>query len=215
MGFTTAWAITAHDDAFIAQLAPRMLPLLDADRSDPLAQERWRRWQARPLPDYRTWWGPFGHGNDQDAEDIASFRDLTSPGNRTDEMYDGGPGDTEFYLPDDVWQQAADTDRMFLSIHSKEYAVASLFHAIGPRRAALLPGWCGNFLLDSAQLHQALPTVEQALTFTPEERAAAEDQDWLDYYGPTEESVLDGPLRQLREAAATGLGVCGVSVHIH
>lgn len=215
MGFTSAWAISAHDDAFVARLAPRMLPLLRADHDDPLAQARRRRWQARPLPDYRTWWRPFGNGNDQDAEDLTSFRDLTCPGDRTDEMYQGGPDDTDFYLPDDVWQEAADTDRMFLSIHSKEYAVASLFHAIGPRRAALLPGWCGNFLLDSAQLRQALPAVEEALTFRPEERAAAEEQDWLDYYGDDEERVVDGPLRQLREAAEADLGVCGVSVHIY
>lgn len=54
MGITSAWAITAHDDAFIGELAPRMLPLLDATRSAPAGQERWRRWERQPLPDYRT-----------------------------------------------------------------------------------------------------------------------------------------------------------------
>ena len=56
--------------------------------------------------------------------------------------------------------------------------------------------------------------MEQALTSTPEERAAAEDQDWLDRL-PDEEPVLDGPLRQWRQATEEGLGLCGVSLIVH
>ncbi|MFD9820896.1 hypothetical protein [Streptomyces violascens] len=55
---------------------------------------------------------------------------------------------------------------------------------------------------------------QRALGFSPEERASAEDQDWL-YYGDDEESVLDGPLRMWRYAAKCGLGLCGVSVVIY
>ncbi|MET7477152.1 hypothetical protein ABZT17_22660 [Streptomyces sp. NPDC005648] len=49
-----------------------------------------------------------------------------------------------------------------MSVQSKEWAVAALFHAIGPVRAALLPGWCGNFLLSSAEVRATLPDVERA-----------------------------------------------------
>ncbi|MFF8860549.1 hypothetical protein ACF08B_00670 [Streptomyces sp. NPDC015139] len=46
MGITTAWSISAHDDSFIAELAPRCLPLIEAERNEPLARDRWARWTA-------------------------------------------------------------------------------------------------------------------------------------------------------------------------
>ncbi|MBT2470590.1 hypothetical protein J7E97_22655 [Streptomyces sp. ISL-66] len=113
---------------------------------------------------------------------------------------------------DDVWGEQS-REGMFISVHSKEYAVTSFFHAIGPARAALLPGWCGNFLLTSAQVAQYLPDVERALAFTETERAAAVTQDWLGY-SKGEEHVLDGPLRVWRVAANSGLGLCGLAAHL-
>ncbi|MET8010235.1 hypothetical protein ABZU86_08105 [Streptomyces sp. NPDC005271] len=145
MGMTSAWAITAHDDTFIAGLAPRMLPLIEAERADPGARRAWRRWQEAPLPDFRSWAQTFGRDDEVEAEALHSFQRLTAAGERIDAMYDGGPGDDSFWLIEDVWEQAEDPERMFLSVHTKEYAVSAFFHAIGPRRAATLPGWCGNF----------------------------------------------------------------------
>ncbi|MFD8707464.1 hypothetical protein ACFV1W_33595, partial [Kitasatospora sp. NPDC059648] len=60
---------------------------------------------------------------------------------------------------------------------------------------------------------RTLPHVERALTFTRDERTAADAQDWLDY-SPTGECVLDGPLRMWRTAATDGLGLCGLAVHV-
>lgn len=213
MGITTAWAVSAHSDAFIAALAPRMLPLIHADRDDPSAQERWRRWQNKPLPDHRTWW-EWSRGDGLAREAVESFQQLMHCGEHIQRLYDGTSDDDDFWLVRDVWERGEDPDRMFLSIQSKDYAVAAFFHVIGPRRAALVPGWCGNFLLTSAEVRLTLPGVERALAFTPAERAAAQDQDWLDRL-PDEESVLDGPLRQWRQAARAGLGLCGVSVVVH
>ena len=212
MGITTAWAITTHDDAFVTGLAPRMLPLLAADRDDPVARGRRQRWQREPLPDFRTWYGHV-HGTEQ-ADAIDSFLALTSGGGRMEDMWSAPDSDDAFGVASDVWEESADTDHMFLSVQSKDFAVASLFHAIGPRRAALLPGWCGNFLLTPTEVAEALPVVEQALTFTAQERAAAEEQDWL-HYGEDDESVLDGPLRVWRVAAAQRLGLCGVALTIY
>lgn len=204
MGFTSAWAITAHTDEDVADLAPRLLPAMRADRDRPGADRAWREWQRDPLPDHRSW-----YANHRPA--IESFRELTAPGSHVDEVCAGG-ADPAFHVLDDVWD-GQNEETAFLSIHTKEYAVSSLFHALGPTRAALLPGWCGTFLLTPEQVADSLTAVERAFAFTPEERAAAEAQDWLSY-DAGEESVLDGPPRVWRSAADRGLGLCGVSVHI-
>ncbi|MEV7188183.1 hypothetical protein [Kitasatospora sp. NPDC093102] len=210
MGFTSAWAITSHPDSFISDLSPRLLTAMEADRTEPRAQQRWERWQKAPLPDRRTWYGSSGL-TAADGAAVESFRELTAPGLNVDDMC-CGTADPDFYVVDDVWTDQP-AEGIFVSVNSKEYAVSSLFHAIGPARAALLPGWCGNLLLTSAQVRETLPCVERALAFTGAERSAAEAQDWL-YYSPREESVLDGPLRLWRAAAENGLGLCGVAVHL-
>ncbi|UFR06917.1 hypothetical protein KBP30_39655 [Streptomyces sp. Go40/10] len=214
MGITTAWSISTHDDDFIGALAPRLLPLIAAERDEPLARERWNRWRREPLPDYRTWWNPFGQSCRREADALDSFLELTASGEHVQKMYDGLSPDDEFSLLTDVWDLVTDADDIFVSVQSKEFAVRSCFHAIGPDRAALLPGWCGNFLLTSAEVRETLPAVEQALGFTAKERAKAEGQDWLGY-GDDEESVLDGPLRMWRRAAAHARGLCGVSVTVY
>ncbi|MGW2745051.1 hypothetical protein [Streptomyces sp. NPDC001450] len=68
MGIASAWSISAHDDAFIATLAPRLLPLIAEERDAPLARERWDRWQREPLPDFRTWWKPLGRSCGREAD---------------------------------------------------------------------------------------------------------------------------------------------------
>ncbi|MFF0559425.1 hypothetical protein [Streptomyces sp. NPDC004266] len=210
MGFTSAWAISSHADEVVTALGPRLLPAMRADRAHPDAGRRRAAWQREPLPDHRTWCSPRGGGGEAwDA--VESFRALTAPGRQVDEVCDGSV-DPSFHVLDDVWE-GQDEDGMFLSVHRKEYAVSSLFHALGPQRAALLPGWCGTFLLSAPRVRESLPLVERALTFAPAERAAVEDRDWLDY-AEGEESVLDGPLRVWRTAARQGLGLCGVAVHL-
>ncbi|MET9016037.1 hypothetical protein ABZX74_34820 [Streptomyces olivaceoviridis] len=213
MGFTSAWSISAHDDDFISALAPRLLPLIDAEQDEPLARERWDRWRREPLPDFRFWWKPFGRVCRSEADALESFLELTVSGEHVQKLYDGLPPD-DFSLLNGVWDRIAGAEDIFLSVQSKEYALRVFFHAIGPARAVLLPGWCGNFLLTSSQVRQTLPAVERALGFTAEERAQAEDQDWLEY-GDDEESVLDGPLRMWRQAAADARGLCGVSVTVY
>ncbi|MFJ9774421.1 hypothetical protein ACIRVF_24830 [Kitasatospora sp. NPDC101157] len=210
MGFTSVWAISSHPDSFISELSPRVLPAMEADRSQPLAQQRWSLWQQAPLPDYRTWYRS-PEFTAADGAAVESFRELMAPGPHVDDL-SSGLVDPDFSVIDDVWADLP-AEGMFVSVNSKDYAVASFFHAIGPARAALLPGWCGNFLLTSAQVRRTLPCVERALTFTQDERAAADAQDWL-YYSPTDECVLDGPLRIWRAAADDGLGLCGLAVHV-
>ncbi|WMX43631.1 hypothetical protein RGF97_00345 [Streptomyces roseicoloratus] len=210
MGFTSAWGVSAHPDAVIADVATRLLPAMEADRTAPGARERWAAWQRAPLPDHRTWYAVGSRGTEE-WEAIEAFRDMTAPGGHVDPLCDG-VSDPDFYVVDDVWV-GQDLEHLFVSVHSKEYAVASLFHAIGPERAALLPGWCGNFLLTAAEAREALPRVEAAFAFTRAERVAAQERDWLSY-GADEESVLDGPARVWRNAVRDGLGLCGVALHL-
>ncbi|MFF7725606.1 hypothetical protein [Streptomyces sp. NPDC008001] len=213
MGITSAWAISAHSDSVIDELAPRVVPLIAAERQDRRAQKRWRAWHRSPLPDHRTWYSATA-ADEPLAEAVTSFLRLTAGGEHVQQLYDGMSPDDDFHLVRDVWERDESPERMFLSIHSKDYALSSFFHAIGPHRAALMPGWCGNFLLTAAEVRSTLPQVERALSFTREEQAAAEARDWLDYT-PDEESVLTGPLRQWRQAAEAGLGLCGVSLLIY
>ncbi|MFD0369612.1 hypothetical protein [Streptomyces sp. NPDC127114] len=210
MGFMSAWGISAHPDTVMAELALRLLPAMEADRTTPGAQERWHAWQRAPLPDHRTWYAA-GRLGSAEEDAIESFRELTTPGSHVDRLCDG-VADPDFYVVDDVWV-GRDLGHIFVSVHSKDYAVASLFQSLGPARAALLPGWCGNFVLTAAEVREALPRVEAAFAFTPAERAAAEGRDWL-YYGADEESVLDGPPRVWRNAARDGLGLCAVALHL-
>ncbi len=201
MGFTSAWSISCHEDSVIADLAPRTAAAIEADRTCPGARRRWAAWQRDPLPDHRTWWT----GPPAEDEAIRSFQDLTRPGRHVDDL-------CAFEVMDYLWQRQPDQELMFLSVHRKAYPVSALFHALGPERAALLPGWCGNFLLTAAEARRALPAVERALGLGPRERARAQGQLWLD--PEPRESVLDGPLRAWRAAARAGLGLCGLAFHV-
>jgi hypothetical protein len=198
MGITSAWSISAHDDTFIDELAPRLLPLIEAERGEPLARERWERWLAGPASD----------------EPSYDLLDLACGGGHVQKMYGGLSADDPFCMLHDIWGQEGIEERLFISVHSKDWAVSSLFHAIGPERAALLPGWCGNFLLTAAEVRDTLAHVERALAFGGRERAVVERRDWLDY-SAGEESVLDGPLRLWRLAVAAGMGLCGVSCVVY
>ncbi|UNO42679.1 hypothetical protein [Streptomyces sp. MST-110588] len=220
MGFTSAWLITSHDDDFIRDLEPRMRELIDTARALPASRAGWERWAAEPLPDWRSWYRNGGGGDqavreqaDRVRERAESFFGLTSAG-QFDELYDGRGPDDDFSVMTDVWGRHDEQVRPFAAVHSKEYPVAALFHALGSRRAALIPGWLGTFLLSAEQVRESLPRIEAAFSFSDEERALAEEQIWLDE-DPGQEGVLDGPPRCWRQAAAHGLGLCGVYVHIY
>ncbi|WKD36351.1 hypothetical protein [Streptomyces xanthophaeus] len=201
MGFTSAWSISCHEDSVIADLAPRTAAAVEADRTCPRARRRWAAWRRAPLPDHRTWWT----GTPAEDEAIRSFQDLTRPGRHVDDL-------CEFPFVEGIWDRQPDQELMFVSVQRKAYPVSALFHAIGPERAALLPGWCGNFVLSAAEVRAALPAVERALGFAPGERERVQRQVWLDT--ELRESVLDGPLRAWRAAAQCGLGLCGLAFHV-
>ncbi|MFD8708052.1 hypothetical protein ACFV1W_36655, partial [Kitasatospora sp. NPDC059648] len=100
MGITSVWAISSHSDSFISDLSPRLLPAMEADRSQPLARQRWEVWQQAPLPDYRTWYGGPGF-TAADGAAVESFWELTAPGLNVDVLC-SGLVDPDFAVIDDV-----------------------------------------------------------------------------------------------------------------
>lgn len=210
MGFTSAWSVSSHPDSVIAELTPHLAPALEADRTQPAGRRRWEAWRCAPLPDHRTWYRDRAHDGA-----IDSFLTLTRPGGHVDEVCNGIT-DRAFHVMEDVWEPEPEAADMFVSVHRKDYAVAALFHAIGPDRAALLPGWCGNVLLTAAEVRRTLPDVERALTFTPGNGpASATGTGWTTAPAtnpsPTAPCASGGPRR--RRAAASARSPCTSTDH--
>ncbi|MFI0718439.1 hypothetical protein [Streptomyces sp. NPDC021224] len=94
---------------------------------------------------------------------------------------------------------------------------AALMWGLGPDATPRLPGCCGQFLLDAAQVRAALPPAEQALALPPPRRAlaAARIRLWLAETANDPDcdidELLDGPLRVLRHASRTGVGAAGLT----
>ncbi|MGW4383251.1 hypothetical protein [Kitasatospora sp. NPDC004531] len=95
---------------------------------------------------------------------------------------------------------------------------AALMWGLGLDTTLRLPGCCGQFLFDAAQVRAALPAAEQALALRPPRRAdvAARIRVWLDEMADDPnrnvDELIDGPLRVLRHAARTGAGAAGLTL---
>lgn len=104
---------------------------------------------------------------------------------------------------------------LFAATARKANPFWALAYALGAEAALQLPGWFGDFLLDSAQVRARLPRAEQALALTGARRREVVERihGWLDGFGDEPahdaDALLDGPLRVLRHAARTGQGVAG------
>jgi hypothetical protein len=106
---------------------------------------------------------------------------------------------------------------VFVASARKASPVAALCYALGAARMALLPGTFGNFLLHHSDIGEGIHHAEQALQLSDGRRAAAikRMRVWLHEMGDAPQfdcdGLLDGPLRVLRYAAATGQGVAAFS----
>ncbi|WP_236245282.1 hypothetical protein [Streptomyces sp. CC210A] len=106
---------------------------------------------------------------------------------------------------------------LFVATARKANPVAALYHGLGPRRSALLPGWFGHVLLSADEVRAALPRYEEALLLPDGERAAVLSRiaDWMTAMGDAPDAdaaeLVDGPLRVVRHAAAAGSGVAAFS----
>ncbi|WP_282694456.1 hypothetical protein [Streptomyces sp. CC208A] len=120
------------------------------------------------------------------------------------------------YLLHAVPQQ--ESKGMFCSAVPRGDGGAALMWGLGRDTALRIPGCCGEFLFDAAQVSAALPAAEQALLLPPPRRArvTARIRMWLDEMADDPncdiDELIDGPLRVLRYAARTGVGAVGLTL---
>ncbi|WP_037603338.1 hypothetical protein [Streptacidiphilus rugosus] len=111
-----------------------------------------------------------------------------------------------------------ESEGMFCSAVPRGDGAAALMWGLGRDTTLRIPGCCGQFLFDAAQVHAALPAAEQALTFPLRRRAhvTARIRQWLDEMADDPncdiDELIDGPLRVLRHAARTGVGAVGLTL---
>lgn len=104
---------------------------------------------------------------------------------------------------------------LFVATARKAGPFSALAYALGPDATLQLPGWFGDFLLDSGEVGPRLLEAEEVLAVTGSRRRDVVEriQAWMTGLGDAPdhdaEELLDGPLRVLRHAARTGQGVAG------
>jgi hypothetical protein len=110
---------------------------------------------------------------------------------------------------------AAGEEGRFVASARKGSPAAALAYALGCAEAARLPGALGEFLLSRADVLPALAEAEQVLDLSGERRASVAERigQWLeagaDEPGFDAVTLLDGPLRLFRRAAAEHTGLAG------
>ncbi|SDT83362.1 hypothetical protein SAMN05216371_8184 [Streptomyces sp. TLI_053] len=170
----------------IDDVAPVLVPLIDAQASSAAGQAGLERWRSG---------GPGG-------PDVWEFHDMAAPYLMDEHL------DVLF----DIWGTYEKPGRFLKAACRKGYPAVGLAHALGPERWAALPGWFGNFVLTPGEVRSSLPAVEAALGFGPGERAAAELRlhDVLDEVSDHDATaLLDDLVPVWRRAADTGQGLIG------
>ncbi|GAA5015616.1 hypothetical protein GCM10025734_64550 [Kitasatospora paranensis] len=203
-----AWVIGAVPDEGIRELlrtavrtAPPTPPPVRTGVSEGLA--RWRRSAQEPLFSARP--GVPGQWTADEAFRLSAFLDGCHD--------DSGPVEA---LRDAVVDHfPPDGEGLFAVSARKASPFSALAYAIGPDAVLQLPGWFGDFLLDSGEVRDRLPAAEEALGLTGSRRREAVERirAWMTGLGDDPDhdadKLLDGPLRVLRHAARTGRGAAG------
>jgi hypothetical protein len=209
MSFTGLWAVGAVPDAEVAAL-PGRFAHLEGEWTTP--------------PNYAadlTWWLSGG-----DREPY--FTPEPTPAARRFAAFarSGGPSapavaamkEAGMDLLRDA-ERAGDTEgsAAFVAAARKGDPAVALCYGLGAEAAARLPGWFGDFLLTAAEARAVLPHTESVLAVAGPRRTEilARIDAWMsamsDDPGFDARTLLDGPLRVLRYAAANGLGAVGVT----
>ncbi|MFJ4848617.1 MULTISPECIES: hypothetical protein [unclassified Streptomyces] len=193
--------------------------IAEARRRFPVAARAHGIW-PEPFDDQSQWYerlGPVGTfevtpGQPSRANEIALFA------HAVDEVRNSAPEVDAFqdHLLHTAPQQEGED--MFCAAVPRSDGAAALMWALGLDATLRLPGCCGQFLLDAAQVRAALPAAEQALVVQLPRRAdvAARVRLWLDEMADDPnrdiDELIDGPLRVLRHAARTGSGAVGLTL---
>jgi hypothetical protein len=209
MSFTGLWAVGAVPDAEVAAL-PGRFAHLEGEWTTP--------------PNYAadlTWWLSGG-----DREPYFTPEPTPAAGRFAAFARSGGPSapavaamkEAGMDLLRDA-ERAGDTEgsAAFVAAARKGDPAVALCYGLGAEAAARLPGWFGDFLLTAAEARAVLPHTESVLAVAGPRRTEilARIDAWMsamsDEPGFDARTLLDGPLRVLRYAAANGLGAVGVT----
>ncbi|MDQ0941552.1 hypothetical protein [Streptomyces sp. V1I1] len=209
MSFTGLWAVGAVPDAEVAALPGRfahlegewtMPPNYAADLTWWLSGgDREPYFTPEPTPAARRF-AAFARSGGPSAPAVAAMKEAGM-----DLLHDAGrAGDTE-------------GSAAFVAAARKGDPAVALCYGLGAEAAARLPGWFGDFLLTTAEARTVLPYAESVLAVAGPRRTEilARIDAWMsamsDDPGFDARTLLDGPLRVLRYAAANGLGAVGVT----
>ncbi|WP_322761877.1 hypothetical protein [Frankia sp. Cr2] len=171
MSVSMLWAVSAIDARALQRWGPIWTNLLDGYESREDLQDRWQLWLNHGQPD-------------------ESFAEMFS-------VVAGG-GWKELW---DFSNECASELLTDVQVTRRVPAPEALFHAIGPARARLLPGFLGNFVLTSGQLAAALPGILAAFAFSPHERGQVRgrvDEALADSAPCDADDVLDALPRRAR-----------------
>lgn len=209
MGATGLWVVGTLPDEELRELlrtAARTPPPPAPDRAGLAAELAWWRGRAgeslfrEPAP------GEQDQSAGEDAYRLCAF---------LDSCRDGSEAVEDFREVVMEHFHAQDQEGLFAAVARKANPFWALAYALGPDATLQLPGWFGDFLLDSREVRACLPEAEQALTLTGARRREAVERihTWMtrlgDDPGHDADALLDAPLRVLRHAAHTGRGVAG------
>lgn len=212
MSWTGRWTIAAINDADVRRLRKRFDAVVNARRSDPAVVEAWRRWAAGPSLEP----GYFPDGDSSDLFRVAPRPSVTAFMELACGWPVAAPSDPDLVREcRDAWDLRVEP---FGFTCRKDHPVAALFHGIGPERAALLPGWFGDFILSAKEVRRTQAQVERALGSEPITRITSviPIREWLHGMGedtssdPEIAALLYGPSRLWQNAASLGLGLVGV-----
>jgi hypothetical protein len=104
---------------------------------------------------------------------------------------------------------------LFAAVARKASPFSALAYALGPDAVTRLPGWFGDFVLDTEQVRTQLPAAEETLALTGVKRRDVVERihAWMTGLGDDPDhdadELLDGPLRVLHHAISTGQGAAG------
>jgi hypothetical protein len=182
---------------------------------------RAREPRSAAFADLAAWWNgggdgeeffgmPPGRPRERDAEPAYRLMELVALANPETEESES------------VWDDCLDLigssedDARYVSSARKASPVATLSYALGAARMKLLPGTFGDFVLRATGVNDALQRAEHAFELSDSQRIEAIQRMrvWMEEMGDDEfdgEDLLDGPLRVMRHAVATGQGVAAFS----
>ncbi|MCC9310071.1 hypothetical protein LN042_23885 [Kitasatospora sp. RB6PN24] len=186
MSFMGTWCLVPVDADTIDHYAPLLRPAIDEE--------------AAQSSEFLQWWRTLA----DTKEARHQFMEAAAPGALAEHIC----------VVYEAWNRGHDASLPPIVVTvRKRFPAAALAYAVGPERFLQIPGWLGDLVLSPEQVRQALPAIERAFAWNPQERSRAAQRldDTLRDEGSQEDidALLDGIPPLWRAAADAGRGVLG------